>query len=77
MASKRPVEPIMGVSMLFIKDYYDEFFPERLVLFNSRIIYFRWAAYIIIFIMIFCDIFAEKGFVSPIIVVSLQPSLTK
>ena len=27
--------------------------------------------------MIFCDIFAEKGFVSPIIVVSLQPSLTK
>ena len=43
---------LIGVSLLFIKNYFDEFFPQRLMLFDNRIVYFRWTAYIVVFIMI-------------------------
>lgn len=42
----------MGLSLLFIKDFFDEFYPNRLVLFNNTHQYIRWGAYIIVFVMI-------------------------
>ena len=43
---------IMGLGMLFIKDYFDEYHPNSLNLFNNQSFYLRWGAYIVIFIMI-------------------------
>ena len=43
---------IMGLTMLFIKDYFDEYRPTSLVVFNNRRVLVRWGAYVIIFVMI-------------------------
>ena len=43
---------IMGLTMLFIKDYFDEYRPTSLVVFNNRRVLVRWVAYVIIFVMI-------------------------
>ena len=43
---------IMGLSMLFVKDFFDEYHPQRLYLFNNEKRIVRWTSYIIIFILI-------------------------
>jgi len=43
---------VFGVSMLFGKEIFDEFFPNRMRLFDNPKIYVRWAAYILIFVSI-------------------------
>lgn len=43
---------LTGIVMLFIKDYFDEYHANRLVLFDNRNKCVRWAAYFTIFIMI-------------------------
>ena len=43
---------IMGPTILFIKDYFDEYHSNRLVLFNNQSSFIRWSAYIVVFVMI-------------------------
>ena len=43
---------VMGLSMLFIKDYFDEYHPNSFTLFDNQRFWLRWGAYIVIFIMI-------------------------
>lgn len=43
---------IMGLSMLFVKDFFDEYHPQSLYLFNNEKRIVRWTSYIIIFILI-------------------------
>lgn len=37
---------VFGITLLFIKDYRDEFCPERLPLMNNKRTYIRWATYL-------------------------------
>lgn len=43
---------IMGPTILLIKDYFDEYHPNRLVIFNNPRKLVHWSAYIIVFVMI-------------------------
>ena len=43
---------VMGTSILFIKDWFDEFAPSRLQLFNNKRSVVRWAAYVVVMVMI-------------------------
>ncbi|MBR4327796.1 MAG: MBOAT family protein [Bacteroidales bacterium] len=43
---------IMGVIMLFVKDFFDEYKPGKLVIFDNPHRIVRWGAYVIIFVMI-------------------------
>lgn len=43
---------VMGIIMLFIKDYFDEYYPQRFALLNNRRCYIRWASYLILLISI-------------------------
>ena len=43
---------IMGPTILFIKDYFDEYHSNRFVLFNNQSSFIRWSAYIVVFVMI-------------------------
>ncbi len=42
----------MGIIIVFVKDFFDEYKPNQLTLFNNSNKMVRWVAYIIIFIMI-------------------------
>lgn len=42
----------MGLGMIFIKDFLDEFHPNKFDLFHNQRSFFRWAAYIVVFIMV-------------------------
>ena len=42
----------IGIFILIIKEYFDEFQPTKLLLFDNRNLYIRWFAYISVFIMI-------------------------
>lgn len=43
---------VMGLSLLFIKDYFDEYHPNSFTLFNNQRFYLRWGVYIVIIMMI-------------------------
>ena len=43
---------VMGTSILFIKDWFDEFAPSRLQLFNNKRSVVRWTAYVVVMVMI-------------------------
>ena len=43
---------IVGVTMLLLKDFFDEYHPNRLIIFDNNKTYIRWGAYISVFIMI-------------------------
>ena len=43
---------LFGVFMLFGKEIFDEFFPNRMKLFDNPKVYVRWVAYIVIFVSI-------------------------
>ena len=43
---------VMGTSILFMKDWLDEFAPSRLQLFNNKRSVVRWAAYVVVMVMI-------------------------
>ena len=43
---------VMGTSILFMKDWFDEFAPSRLRLFNNKQSVVRWAAYVVVMVMI-------------------------
>ena len=38
---------IFGVTILMVKDYFDEFFPEKMRLFNNKRRVVRWSAYVV------------------------------
>jgi D-alanyl-lipoteichoic acid acyltransferase DltB (MBOAT superfamily) len=42
----------LGIGMLFIKDYYDEYYPNKCLLFENRRRFVRWCSYIIVMIII-------------------------
>ena len=56
----------MGPTILFIKDYFDEYHSNRLVLFNNQSSFIRWSAYIVVFVALGHDVFefTTKGFLS-------------
>ena len=43
---------IMGLTMIFIKDYFDEYLPNNLAIFNNSKALIRWGAYVVIFVLI-------------------------
>ena len=43
---------VIGITMLILKDFFDEYHPNRLILFDNKKTYIRWGAYIYVFIMI-------------------------
>lgn len=43
---------VMGVIVLFIKDFFDEYKPNKMELWDNSNIFVRWGTYVIIFIMI-------------------------
>lgn len=43
---------VMGIAMLFVKDYFDEFKPNSLIIFDNSNRIIRWSAYIVIFLII-------------------------
>ena len=43
---------VMGTSILFMKDWFDEFAPSRLQLFNNKRAVVRWTAYVVVMVMI-------------------------
>lgn len=43
---------VMGTLILFIKDWFDEFAPSKLQLFNNKHVSVRWIAYVSVIIMI-------------------------
>lgn len=53
-----------GVGMLLIKDLFDEFFPNKLLLFNNRNKVVRWMAYLSVFILIMmAGVFSADQFI--------------
>lgn len=47
-----PVLWVLCVGMIFIKDYFDEYHPNKLILFENKKRIVRWSAYIMVFLMI-------------------------
>ena len=43
---------VMGTSILFMKDWFDEFAPSRIQLFNNKRSVVRWTAYVVVMVMI-------------------------
>ncbi|MBP5563090.1 MAG: MBOAT family protein [Bacteroidales bacterium] len=43
---------VIGITLLILKDFFDEYHPNRLILFDNKKTYIRWGAYIYVFIMI-------------------------
>lgn len=43
---------LLAISILFIKDFYDEFFPNKIKLMSSRHMVIRWVTYLVILIII-------------------------
>jgi D-alanyl-lipoteichoic acid acyltransferase DltB (MBOAT superfamily) len=43
---------VIGITMLILKDFFDEYHPNRLILFDNKKTYIRWGTYIYVFIMI-------------------------
>lgn len=55
---------LLGVLMLFVKDFTDEFFPSRFKLLNSRNLYVRWLSYILlIMVIMFAGVFDASQFI--------------
>ncbi|MDP4277443.1 MAG: MBOAT family O-acyltransferase, partial [Bacteroidota bacterium] len=47
-----PLFILLGLSILFIKEVSDEFFPAKIHFFNNRKLYIRWSAYAILLVII-------------------------
>ncbi len=43
---------IIGIVMLFVKDFFDEYMPNKLIIFDSKVRFLRWCAYVTIFVLI-------------------------
>ena len=43
---------VIGTLIMFVKDWFDEFAPSKLQLFNNKHVYIRWSSYVFIMIMI-------------------------
>ena len=54
----------LGVAILLFKDIRDEFFPQKMLLFESRFIVVRWGAYLFVMTMILlCGVFGADQFI--------------
>lgn len=54
----------VGLSMLFISEFRDEFYPKRFLLFDNKYIYIRWISYFtIIFIILLLGVFEGSEFI--------------
>lgn len=54
----------IGLSILFLKEFRDEYFPEKFLLFENKNIYVRWLSYyIVIFLILFLGVFGQEKFI--------------
>ena len=54
----------LGVGMLFVKDFLDEYRPSRCLLLENKRTVVRWAASIITFVLIMlCGVFSADQFI--------------
>ena len=55
---------VIGIGMLFIKDFMDEYYPNRLLLFDSQKRLVRWCSYIIVMtIILLAGVFGADQFI--------------
>ncbi len=54
----------IGLSILFLKELRDEFFPDKFLLFENKNIFIRWTSYyFIIFIILLIGVFGQEKFI--------------
>ena len=54
----------VGVSMLFLSELRDEYFPTKFLLFKNKNMYIRWFAYYsVLFIILFIGVFSRNQFI--------------
>lgn len=55
---------LLGIGMLFIKDFMDEYYPNRLLLFDSQKKIVRWCTYTIVMsIILLAGVFGADQFI--------------
>lgn len=55
---------LIGVTILLLKDFFDEYYPNRLFLFNNKCLAIRYASYLIVlFMIIICGVFEGNNFI--------------
>lgn len=55
---------LTGIAMIFIKDFFDEFLPDRLKLFDNKSAFIRRSCYVVVFAMIMLSgVFAADQFI--------------
>ena len=55
---------IIGLFFLFVKDFFDEYFPDRFKLLDNRYRIIRWVSYVSLIIMIImCGVFGSDQFI--------------
>lgn len=55
---------VLGISMLFIKDFMDEYYPNRLLLFDNQKRFIRWCSYIVVLtIILLAGVFGADQFI--------------
>lgn len=55
---------VLGISMLFIKDFMDEYYPNRLLLFDNQKRFIRWCSYIVVMtIILLAGVFGADQFI--------------
>lgn len=42
----------IGLTMLFVKDFFEEYYPEKCRVFDNRHRIVRWTAYVMVFVLI-------------------------
>lgn len=54
----------IGISMLFIKEFMEEYYPNKILIFANRRRVIRWGAYyLIIFLILFYGVFGQEKFI--------------
>lgn len=54
----------VGFSILFLKEFRDEFYPKRFLLFENKRIIIRWLSYyLIIFLILYLGVFGQEKFI--------------
>lgn len=54
----------IGLSILFIKDFTDEYYPKRFLLFDNKNIIIRWLSYyFVIFVILYIGVFGQERFI--------------
>jgi hypothetical protein len=54
----------IGFTILFLKEFRDEYYPEQFLLFENKSIVIRWLSYyFIIFIILYLGVFGQEKFI--------------